>query len=154
MHDFERIENSALTALSPLKAMGVKTLGPYAGELDDSGTGRDAGVLMDLSWQFPCVYVAAGGLVSGTENKTETIETTLVLIVGAKNIRGGDKAARGDGGSPGVYAILEQAKTILHRQRIIPGFLPLILQREYPVLYQPAKGVCVFMAVYGTRCVR
>jgi hypothetical protein len=152
MHEFELIEDSTLTALSPLKAMGVKTLGPYAGELDESRSGAEN--LMNLAWRFPCLYVAAGGLSSSTANKTETIESSVVLIVGAKNIRGGVQAARGDGGSPGVYSILEQAKALLHRQRIVPGFLPLTLQREYPVLYQPAQGVCVFMAVYATRCVK
>ncbi|OHD21790.1 MAG: hypothetical protein A2Y38_12965 [Spirochaetes bacterium GWB1_59_5] len=149
MHEFELIEDSVLTALTPLKAEGVKALSAYAGQLEG-----EALELMDLAGRFPCVYVAAGGLTSETANKTDTIDTSVVVVIGDKNVRGGDKAARGDGQSPGVYLLLERVKTLLHRQRIIPGFLPLVRQREYPALYQPAQGVCVFMAVYATRCMK
>lgn len=149
MHDFQLIEDKTIEALQPLKAEGLKTLAAYAGELDVDQEG-----LVDRTYAFPCVYVAAGGLSSVTENRTDTIETSVVLVIGDKNQRGAESAARGDSASPGVYRLLERIKELLHRKKVIQGWLPLILQREYPLLYNPAEGVCLYMAVYSTRSQR
>lgn len=146
MHEFQLIEDAVLTALSPLKGKGVKTLEPYSGQLE---AGPED--LMAITRVFPCVYVAAGGLSSVTENRTDTIDTSVVMVVGDRNPRGPSSASRGDGASPGVYAILENIREVLHGQRIVSGFLSLSRQREYPVFFKPADGVCLYLAVYGTR---
>lgn len=149
MHDFQLIEDETIKALAPLKAEGLKTLAAYSGELD-----VDQDELVKMTGRFPCIYVAAGGLSSETENRTDTLECSVVLVIGDKNPRGAESAARGDFASPGVYSLLEKVKEKLHQQRIVPGWMPLILQREYPVFYKPASGVCLYMAVYSTRCRR
>lgn len=149
MHDFQLIEDKVIEALYPLKSEGLKTLAAYSGELE-----TEHEELAKITGRFPCIYVSAGGLTSETENRTDTLECSVILVVGDKNPRGGNSAARGDSASPGVYSLLEKARQQLHQQRIVPGWFPLILQREYPVNFNPASGICLYMAVYSTRCRR
>lgn len=149
MHDFQIIEDKTIEALTPLKAIGLKTLSSYSGELE-----ADHEELAKITGRFPCLYVSAAGLTSETENRTDNLECSVVIVVGDRNPRGGGSAARGDSASPGVYSLLEQTRKLLHQQRVVPGWLPFTLQREYPLYFKPASGICLYMAVYSTRCRR
>jgi phage gp37-like protein len=145
MHEFQAIEDAVIEALEPLKLEGVETIEPYGGQLDQQNELELMAAQMDL---FPCVYCMAGGLESAQVNLADEIGSTVVLVIADRNQRGADYAARGDSASPGVYKLLERIKLLLNRQSVIPGWKPLVREREYPVIYKPAEGLCVYMAVY------
>ncbi|WP_027360388.1 phage protein Gp37 [Desulforegula conservatrix] len=145
MHEFQIIEDKVLEALAPLKASGVRNLDAYGGQLDTEGDLADMVARLDL---FPCVYVVASALSSESRNLSDEIAASVALVVADQNSRGAEFAMRGDTRSPGVYSLLEQVKESLHRKNVIPGWKPLEREREYPVIYKPAQGLCVYMAVY------
>lgn len=144
MHEFQAIEDSVIEALEPLKLEGVRTIEAYGGQLDSA----EINAMADQMDLFPCVYCMAGGLESAQVNLADEIGSTVVLVIADRNQRGADYAARGDSASPGVYKLLERIKLLLNRQSVIPGWKPLVREREYPVIYKPAEGLCVYMAVY------
>jgi phage gp37-like protein len=141
MHEFESIENAALTALAPLRESGLRNLDVLAGQMDDE-------TLEKVSLLFPFVYVKAANLKSKTENTADRIDVDLVVFVGDRNLRGGAAATKGDAHSPGVYSLLELAKKRLHRVRILPGWTPPLRQGEEEVYYDPKNKFCVYQAWY------
>lgn len=145
MHEFQEIENAVLAALEPLKLEGIRTIEPYGGQLDSQNEIELMAAQMDV---FPFIYCMAGGLESAQVNLADEIGSTVVLVIADRNQRGADYAVRGDSSSPGVYRILERVKQLLNRQMVITGWKPLVREREYPVIYKPAEGLCVYMAVY------
>lgn len=147
MHEFQEIEDAVIKALEPLKLEGVRTIDAYGGQLDTEAELAILAASMDL---FPCIYCMAGALESESINLADEIGATVVLVIGDRNQRGADFAARGDPASPGVYGLLEMARRIMHRKAVIPGWKPLSRSREYPVIYKPSEGLCVYMAVYST----
>lgn len=145
MHEFQEIENKVIEALEPLKAAGVKSLDTYGGQLDTQTDLAEMAGSLDL---FPCVFVVAGGLASEGRNLSDEIEASVMLIVADQNSRGAQYALRGDSVSPGVYNLLVRIKEKLHRQNVIPGWGQLQREEEFPVIYKPAQGLCVYMAKY------
>ncbi len=142
MHEFLQVENAVQTTLKPLKSEGLKTLDAYSGELG----GED---LKRITYQFPCIYVTAGSLTSEVNNRIDQVKIQVLLIVGARNLRGGQAAANSDNG---VYEWLYKAKELLHRQLIIPGWRPFERSREFPMIANPQHGICVYGARYLTEC--
>lgn len=144
MHEFQAIEDAVIEALEPLKLEGVRTIEAYGGQLDSA----EINAMADQMDLFPSVYCMAGGLESAQVNLADEIGSTVVLVIADRNQRGADYAVRGDSASPGVYKLLERIKALLNRQSVIPGWKPLVREREYPVIYKPSEGLCVYMAVY------
>lgn len=144
MHEFEQIEDAVLAALEPLKSSGVRTVEPYSGQLDVEE-------IEEVTIRFPCIYAIAGPIKSTIKNKLDESTISLSLIVGDRNLRGSASVTRGDTTSPGVYQILEDARGVLHRQRMINGWTPLFLKSEDVLAYAPASGICIYAATYETR---
>ena len=144
MHKFEAIENAILSKLEPLKSEGLKTLEPYAGQLDVEE-------LEDLTFQFPCIYVIVQGLHVDPDNRSDQGKMETALLIGDRNIRGSGAAARGDTVSPGVYRLLSAARSKLNRQKAIAGFTALSIRYEGPVIYDPKRDICLYEARYDLK---
>lgn len=144
MHEFEQIEDAVLAALEPLKSSGVRTIEPYSGQMD-------VDELEEVTMRFPCIYVIAGPLKSTIKNKLDESTISITLIVGDRNLRGSASVTRGDTTSPGVYKILEDARGVIHRQRMINGWTPAFLKSEDMLAYAPASGICIYAAGYAMR---
>lgn len=144
MHEFEALENAAVSALTPLLAGGLKTLDAYAGQLDIDD-------LNQVTFQFPCIYAMAAGLELKEVNRYDAFEMGLLLIVGDRNLRGSKAAARGDAASPGVYQLLVMARAGIHQKKILEKWSPLVLQREVPLVYAANLNICLYQAEYRTK---
>jgi phage gp37-like protein len=144
-HEFEQLEDAALAALAPLKtAVGIRTIEPYAGQLEVDDIHR-------ITIRFPCVYVIADGMKVSRRNNAEECVMSLMLLIGDKNYRSNQAAARGDASTPGVYEILKAARDVLHRKKLLPLWVPAVLISEEPQVYQPVNGLCLYTAVYEVR---
>ena len=148
-HEFEQIEDAAISALGPLRASGiVRTLDPYAGQLE-----RDS--LAKITMRFPCLYVIADGLSVIQRNTTDECSINFLVIAGDKSYRSGSAVVRGSSGSCGVYEILMQARKQLHRKKLLAGFPPAVLIKEETGIYNPSAGVCLYTAHYSIKgCLR
>ncbi|MBU8912336.1 MAG: DUF1834 family protein [Desulfobacterales bacterium] len=142
MHEFEQLEDAALAVLAPLEAgINVRTIEAYAGQLETDDLTR-------ITTRFPCVYVIADGLQTTRRNNMDDSRLLLMLLVGDKNYRSNAAAARGSTTRPGVYAMLEAARGVLHRKKILPAWTPACLISEEPQVYDPKNGLCLYTAVY------
>ena len=144
MHEFQQLEDAVIAALEPLKAQGLKTLAPYSGELE-------AEDIIGLTRLFPCVYVLAGGMSVSGEGNNSRVQIELTAFVGDRNVRGPAAAAREGTTGLGVYGVLEAARECLHGRKMLPGWLPMMLGEEAPLVYAPKQGVCIYTATYKTR---
>ncbi|MEW6265308.1 MAG: phage protein Gp37 [Thermodesulfobacteriota bacterium] len=141
MHELEALEDAILTALSGLT--GVRTLEAYAGQIDDADD------LARLTARFPCVYVLADGLASEVNNRVDMLALSVSLLVGDKHARGASGASRGDAHSPGIYAILEEIKTKLHRQSVtVNGRAVPLARKSEEALAVSATGISLYLARY------
>lgn len=147
MHEFEQLEDAALDALTPLRSRGLRTLEPYAGDLEVEE-------LEEITLRFPCIYVIASGLGVGWDNRLDKYSMDLTLMVGDRHVRGAAAAARGDAASPGVYELLAGARDLLHNQKILEGWTPAQVQHEGPLVYAPKKFICIYIATYRLRAVK
>ena len=150
MHEFEELEQAAITALEPLKANGLKTLEVYSGQAEAD----DVEDLARMTANFPCIYVVATGLVLAAKNRFDEEDVGLMLICGDKNLRGMDAARRGDSQSPGVYDLLSGSRDLLHRKVIAPGWSAVHLEKTTPLFLAPKKGICIYAAHYRFRAVK
>lgn len=142
MHEFEQLEDAALAALAPLEAgIGVRTIEAYAGQLETEKVSM-------ITTRFPCYYVIADGLGNSRSNNMDDSRLALMLLVGDKNYRSNAAAARGNATRPGVYAMLEAARGVLHRKKILTAWAPACLVSEEPQVYDPKNGLCLYTAVY------
>jgi len=141
MHEFEQLEDAALTALASLTSINVRTIEAYAGQLEVDDLTR-------ITTRFPCVYVIADGLQTIRRNNMDECRLALMLLVGDKNYRSNTAAARGNTTRPGVYAMLEAARGVLHRKKILTAWTPACLISEEPQVYEPKKGLCLYTALY------
>jgi len=141
MHEFEAFEDAAIARLETLKAEGLKTLAPYAGELNTDD-------LEAVTILFPAIYVVAPGIAVKTINKFDDATQRLILMVADQNTRGNAAAARGDAHSPGVYHLLDRCRTLLHRRPLVAGWSPLRLTGESALVYNPESGLCIYTAEY------
>jgi phage gp37-like protein len=147
VHEFEAWENAVVTALSPLKAQGLKTLEAYAGQLDVER-------MEDMVIQFPCIYVLAGPLTLADRARYMDYRLQVVLIIGDHNVRGSLAAARGDSASPGVYDLLELARARLHNKKTLAGWAPLLVTSEGALVYAPESSICLYTATYESKAVK
>ena len=147
MHEFEQLEDAALIALESLTNMNVRTIEPYAGQLEVDDLTR-------ITTRFPCIYVIADGLKTIRRNNIDECRLALMLLVGDKNYRSNTAAARGNSTAPGVYAMLEAARAVLHRKKILAGWTPACLISEEPQVYVPKKGLCLYTAVYELKALK
>lgn len=145
-HEFETLEDATLTTLAGLMAQGLKTLEPYAGQLETSE-------LDSITLRFPCIYVIAGPLKVQIRNRYDDKKASVVLFVGDKNIRGAEAATRGDAGSPGVYELLSLARTALHRVKVHADWSPLECSGEEVVAYSAVSKLCIYSATYETKSI-
>jgi phage gp37-like protein len=145
MHEFEILEQAVITALQPLKTGGgLKTLEVYAGQAEAD----DIEELARMTAFFPCIYVVATGLIVEAKSRFDDEDIGVMLIVGDKNLRGIDAARRGDINSPGVYDLLDQSRSLLHRKVITTGWPAMRLEKAVPLYLAPKKGICIYAAHY------
>jgi len=149
MHEFEELEQIVLDTLEPLKAQGVKTLDLYAGQAEAD----DIEELARMTLLFPCVYVVATGLALTRKDRYDEEDIGIMLLVGARNLRGTDAARLGDSTSLGVYDILEGTEVLLHRQKIHPSGA-LFLRSAAPLYLAPKKGLCFYAARYEFKTIK
>lgn len=147
MHIFEALEDAVITALEPLKEQGLRTLEAYSGQVETDS-------LEQVTLRFPCIYVIAERLMNKTKNQLDGSDVSLQLIVGDRNVRNLSAAARGDNASPGVYSLLESARGLLHRVRMVRGWTPLFLSEERPLVYAPQSNLCLYAAIYNMRALK
>lgn len=147
MHEFEQIENAIIARLDALKASGLKTLEAYSGQME-------VGELEELTFQFPCIYVIAGGLRIEEVNRYDKYRVDVTLMVGDRNVRGGVAAARGDVSSPGVYEMLKEARGLIHNKKLLEGWTRPLVTHEGPLVYAPERSICLYTAEYGLRAVK
>ncbi|MBW2674267.1 MAG: DUF1834 family protein [Deltaproteobacteria bacterium] len=141
MHEFEQLEDAAIAALAGLSDINVRTIEAYAGQLETDDLTR-------ITTRFPCIYVIADGLQVTRRNNMDESRLALMLLLGDKNYRSNAAAARGTTTRPGVYAMLEAARDVLHRKKILTAWAPACLVSETPQVYDPQNGVCLYNAVY------
>ena len=147
MHEFEQIEDAFIERLETLKAIGLETLETYSGQMNIED-------MDDLTIQFPCIYVIAGGLQLEGVNRYDKYSAAITMLVGDSHIRGSVAAARGDASSPGVYELLKTARGLLHNKKLIPGWTPPQVTSEAPLIYAPEKNICIYTAEYSMRAVK
>ena len=150
MHEFEELEQAALTALQPLLNSGLKTLEVYSGQAEAD----DIEELARMTTYFPCIYIVATGLVMVDKNRFDEEDVGLMLIVGDKNLRALDDARRGDTKSPGVYELLSGSRNLLHRKKIASGWGIALLEKASPLFIAPKKRICIYAAHYRFRAVK
>ena len=107
-----------------------------------------------VTTRFPCIYVIADGLKTIRRNNIDECRLSLMLLVGDKNYRGNTAAARGNSSRPGVYAMLEAIRDVLHRKKILTAWTPACLMSEEPQVYIPKKGLCLYSASYELQALR
>jgi phage gp37-like protein len=147
MHEFELWEDAVIAALEPLKANGLRTLEPYADQLD-------AEEIEEATLRFPAIYVVVGDLRIQPRNRYDEKILSVTLVVGDRNVRGSALATRGDAASPGVYNLLTLAREALHRKSLVALWPPLSCSGESVVAFAPARGICIYSASYETKTVR
>lgn len=147
MHEFEQWEDAVIAELEPLKAEGLKILQVYAGQLDVEK-------IQDMTLLFPCLFVIAGPLELKNRARYLDYRLQIALIVGDRNVRGSVAATRGDASSPGVYRLLELARSRLHSEKLLKGWAPLVVTSETPLVYAPGSDICLYEAIYETRAVK
>ena len=87
------------------------------------------------------------GYRTGEPDGQPDVARVSVLIC-EKSLRGQAEARRGAAESPGVYALMEQARALLHRQFVLEGWTPARLVREAPLLFDRDGGLAVYEAQY------
>ena len=147
MHEFEQLEDAVLTALESMTSVSVRTIEPYAGQLEVDDLTR-------ITARFPCIYVIADGLRVVRKNSIDECTMSLMLLIGDKNYRSNSASARGDTIAPGIYAILEAVRGVLHRKKLLTGWSPAYLTAEEPKGYEPRKGLCLYTATYEIQAQR
>lgn len=144
MHEFQQIEDGALAALAVLDAEGLKTREVYAGQLNVAD-------LSEMIVQFPCCYVIADDLSHSTVNRYGDYNLALTIITGDRNLRGAEALTRGDAGSPGIYRLLEVARTALKDVKVAAGWVPLEFKGDACLVYAPEESVCLYVSRYVTK---
>ena len=147
MHEFEQIEDAFITRLEALKSIGLETLETYSGQMNMED-------MDDLTIQFPCLYVIAGGLQLDGVNRYDKYSAAITLFVGDSHPRGSAAAARGDALSPGVYELLKDARGLLHNKKLLAGWTPPQVTSEAPLIYAPENNICIYTAEYRMRAVK
>jgi phage gp37-like protein len=148
MYSITTIENAFLTALAPLKDNGtIKTLATYGGELQLTAE-KSAERIASLVKQFPAVFVAWDGAEIEWANEKDAVTIHMLVVVCDRNLQGEESARRGDVGNPGVYALLGECRTRLHRQYVVTGWPRVRLVDEQPLAYDPTKSLAIYAARY------
>lgn len=140
-HEFEQWEDAVIGALEPLRDSGLKTLEPYADQLN-------AEEVAQVTVRFPAIYVTAGNLRITERNRYDSKVLGITLIVCDKNVRGSMAATRGDVSSPGVFELLRLSRAALHRTKILANWTPPSCKSEQCWAFSPADGLCLYAAVY------
>jgi len=147
MHEFQQLENAAITALESMTSVDIRTIEAYAGQLE-------VGDLTRITARFPCIYVIADGMRVIRKNSIDECTMSLMLLIGDKNYRSNAASARGDATSSGIYDILEAVRGVLHRKKMLTGWSPAYLIKEDPEIYEPRKGLCLYNATYELQAQR
>jgi|GEM_PF-1707088 phage gp37-like protein len=110
MLKFQDIEDAVIARLrEELPYLGH--VGPYQGELE--------GELQSLPVRFPAAFVIWRGSRyewAGGSNHYETARFSVMLC--SRDLRGREHAARGSGGRPGAYQMLEDVLSALSNQAL------------------------------------
>ena len=143
-HEFQILEDAVLGALEPLKTeLEVRTIEP----IQDLSTVAD---IKSLVRRTPAIYVAADELVSQGRNRDDIIHLVVNIMVCDRGVRYEDASRGTPGVGPGVYAILEAVKDLLHEKRLIAGWNPLTRRREGALDVDLTGGIAIFAAQYDT----
>ncbi len=139
MDFFGEIEDAVITKLKTIT--GIKTVASYSGQLA-------AGDWKNLIVRFPCIYIYISSASFSEENTMDWSDVDVNLLIGDRNLRGPVAARRGDSLSPGVYALLQSAKDLLHNKKIIDGFRLMQIKKVAAEVYMPQDGLCIWSAGY------
>ena len=132
-----------MTALAPMKALGVRTLEAYAGQLEYTD-------MKEVTVRFPCIYVHAPSIGNEEVNNYDLATVTLQLFFGDRHLRGGADAMRADAG---VYWMLETSKNYLRRENIAEFFTPLQWLGDDQIMYAPESRFVIYRARYSCNIV-
>ncbi len=139
MDFFSEIEDAVIAKLNTIT--GIKTVESYSGQLAASDW-------KTLIVRFPCIYCYISSADFSEENTMDWGDVSVNLLIGDRNLRGPAAARRGDSLSPGVYAILQDARDLLHNQKIIDGFNLMKIKRAAAEVYMPQDGLCIWSAAF------
>lgn len=144
MHEYLEVEKAAIDKLTDMKTAGIiKTLAPYAGELDEAAAKN----LTGMTNLAPFVYIAPGIIRTRPAGGMDEIEVKLIVLAGCRcNLAPGAQIKGGDE----IYNLLEALKSRLDRKTIANGWLPLRRETEYPVSMPASGNMAVYIAVYST----
>ncbi len=134
------IEDAVKTALTPM-APSLRTLDIYSGQLETDS-------LDNLIIQFPCIYILTTGIQIEVENFENFADIGVDLFIGDRNLRGAEAAIRGDGTSPGVYSIMQDAFDLLHNKGVYSEFALMQIESASPWIYRPKDGLCIWTQTY------
>ena len=144
MHELEIIEFAILGALAPLTGEGVRVIEAYAGQLDEK--------VSMAALRFPFIYVGVMEIRVEAVNQADGLTADIRLWAGGRNVRGTGAAARGAaGGEPGIWDILEAARSRLNGLPVIGGWSAVEWRMEKPLIFGARNSVAVYEANYKTR---
>ena len=147
-HEFEVIEDAVLSALEPIKDLGVRTIDVYSGELDVPS----AEIVAQITGRLPSVIVAVNGLEVEQRNRLDMLEADITMLVAARHLRGPNQAARGTVGSgPGMYDLLSAIRERLNAQQIVEGWSALNWTGDWRFLVAPKAALCLYTTGYQAR---
>ncbi len=154
MYEIADIEDAFLAALGLL--LGTKDEGgewilpPVVRALETYGGQLDEEEIEKAALGFPAVYVIWSGSDLREVNRVDAVAVRVSVIFCDRNLRGETAARRGAPEAPGVYAVMDQARALLHRQRVLasPGWTTASLDREGPLAYTREGGLAIYEQVY------
>lgn len=145
MHYFAQLETAAAELLkAPLKAIGVPTVEPYAGQLSD------AAQLKNNIKRLPAVWVLSGDLNITTVNQSQELDLELVVLVAAQSVKGSTTAAHG-GSRTGAYDILDVVRQTLNGKPVLEPWSPAVCFFEGAVFSAPDLGMIIYSVNYNLK---
>jgi phage gp37-like protein len=145
MYDIKAVEDAFITALEPLKTAGtIRTLETYGGQLN-------AESLEQVTFNYPAVFAIWLGCDVTVVNRADVTTARMSVIVCDRSLRGEAAARRGSATNPGVYALLEEVRGVLHLKRVVEGWTPPVLRREAALAYVSEGSPAVYEALYEIR---
>jgi phage gp37-like protein len=147
-HEFEVIEDAVLSALEPLKDLGVRTVEFYTGELDVPS----AEIVARIMGRQPSIFVIVNGMDVEPANQYDLAIVDITLLIAARHLRGPNRAARGDAGpGPLLYDLLTAVRQTLNGKQIVDGWSALAWTGDYRFLTAPQTSLCLYTSDYQTR---
>ena len=147
MFAIQDIEDAFIAALTPLKTAGtVRTLKTLTRPLDFNNVEEQVK-------RFPALLVTyAESKIQKNEvhGRLNDVFITIHIYAAAKSLKleSDEDARHGTPDSNGVYDILDQVRSLLHRQTILTGWQKGFCTGEEPANYKPESKIVIFQAAY------